>query len=146
MAAVLCTNAARHGASTWNSPVWPLLPLLLNRLTELLALGFGHIYLTVRGACCRLPSQAHSCPPGNINAAPWSKASLLQTVRRLPCQKLWQALKATVAPRLPLVMPLCVVDVQNVAVGARAAGWPECVDFGNCAATCASVSSPRLTE
>ena len=63
VAAVLCTNAARHGASTWNSPVWPLLPLLLNRLTELLALGFGHIYLTVGAACCWLPSQAHSCPP-----------------------------------------------------------------------------------
>ena len=74
VAAVLCTNAARHGASTWNSPVWPLLPLLLNRLTELLALGFGHIYLTVRGICCRLPSRTQSCPLEDIEQHPAERA------------------------------------------------------------------------
>ena len=38
-----------HGAA-WNSPMWPLLPLLLNRVVELGALYMGNIFtsLTVR--------------------------------------------------------------------------------------------------
>ena len=38
-----------HGAA-WNSPMWPLLPLLLNRVVELGALWLGNIFtsLTVR--------------------------------------------------------------------------------------------------
>ena len=100
VAAVLCTNAARHGASTWNSPVWPLLPLLLNRLTELLALGFGHIYLTVRGTCRWLPCWARSCPRRTILSAPAAQANS-------PCRKLRQAwklrmsLSALLLPCLP---------------------------------------------
>lgn len=95
VAAVLCTNAARHGASSWNSPVWPLLPMLLNRLTELLALGFGHIYLTVRGMCRRLPSRAQSCPLGDI------KRSALENGFLLKRRQLYTIQEAVASAELP---------------------------------------------
>lgn len=82
VAAVLTTNAVHSGVHTWNSPVWPLLPLLLNRLTELLALSFGHTYLAVTSppsACfsagyagappfptCVCSKEAPSCKPSGV--------------------------------------------------------------------------------
>ena len=64
--AVLVTNAVHSGVHTWNSPVWPLLPLLLNRLTELLALSFGHTYLAVM-------SPASACFPAGCAGAPLTR-------------------------------------------------------------------------
>lgn len=67
--AVLVTNAVHSGVHTWNSPVWPLLPLLLNRLTELLALSFGHTYLAVM-PCLRPASHpAALAPPSPPDSA-----------------------------------------------------------------------------
>jgi len=68
VAAVLTTNAVHSGVHTWNSPVWPLLPLLLNRLTELLALSFGHtespfvhVGAIVGGGCASMGSRCACC-------------------------------------------------------------------------------------
>jgi hypothetical protein len=71
VAAVLTTNAVHSGVHTWNSPVWPLLPLLLNRLTELLALSFGHTYLAVTSPPSACFSAGYAgAPPSPLACAP----------------------------------------------------------------------------
>ena len=46
----------------WNSPIWPLLPLLLNRLVELIALCLGNIFTSITARLKRLRLRACTCP------------------------------------------------------------------------------------
>ena len=131
MAAVLCTNAARHGASTWNSPVWPLLPLLLNRLTELLALGFGHVYLTVRGACCWLPIQAHSCPPRKYRSSALKQGLSFADKQKFLLQEAVASPNPSVSFRLLLFLPCCAMHVETLHWAPGRLSWPGCVGLAN---------------
>ncbi|KAK9831544.1 hypothetical protein WJX81_007656 [Elliptochloris bilobata] len=113
--AVLCTNGVRNGVHTWNSPVWPLLPLLLNRLTELLALGFGHIYLTIPAAQLFL-----------------AVINVVLVLQRLPCATSQLAC-------MPVIMAFCLLALE-VLLAVLALVW---VNLAACRAWAAAFA-PEL--
>ena len=69
----------------WNAPIWPLIPLLLNRSIEVAALGLNNVFTSITVRCSdHTPLHPHTVSPhlGQQSSTPETccRASLIQHI------------------------------------------------------------------